>query len=480
MVLVERGEDVAGICGRLDTAPTWAIVVHAPDGNRQLSTELGMRRLIRHSEETGRTIAIATRSSSLASRARSLGVPVARRPEHVRWDAPGKVVFRIFGLSLAAPNIGRYVQVLVIAIVAFGAAGLALTLAPSARIVAYPPIETLLETVTLTASEDVGSTNFNTLEVPAERITAVQRYTLAVPATGTTTVGVLSSSVGLVISNDSGSDVVVAAGTALLAGGTFFPFETDETVTVPAGGTVDVTATAMRAGEEGNVPADTVTGWFEERLRFLAVTNPEPASGGTSELRPAAGPADVVTLTQLARALESSESVVEGLIGARPLDAVFLRTAETTIATGAVRPPVGEPTDVVLMDVEVTITALAIVRATLDAVARHVFGQSEVDGEFIPGTFRAVETGARQAAGDGSITTEIEIRGEFARGLTRATVKDAVKGKSRDAAEALLRDEYGIQDVEVRLSPGWAPRLPRFGFRLDVEFRSRNSEEGLP
>ena len=31
-------------------------------------------------------MAIATRSSSLASRARELGVPVARKPQHIRWN----------------------------------------------------------------------------------------------------------------------------------------------------------------------------------------------------------------------------------------------------------------------------------------------------------------------------------------------------------------------------------------------------------
>ncbi|HQW51981.1 MAG TPA: hypothetical protein PL082_07985, partial [Tepidiformaceae bacterium] len=78
VVLVERSEDIAAICGRVDTAPTWAVVIHAPDGNRQLSTELGMRRLVRHGEESGKVVAIATRSSGLASRARQVGIPVSR------------------------------------------------------------------------------------------------------------------------------------------------------------------------------------------------------------------------------------------------------------------------------------------------------------------------------------------------------------------------------------------------------------------
>lgn len=481
VILVERAEDVAGVCGRLDTAPTWAVVIHAPDGNRQLSTELGMRRLLRHAEEAGRMIAIATRSSALASRARSLGVPVARKPQHIRWDAPGKVVWRIGGMSIAAPNVGRYLQVLVIAAVAFGAMALAFTLAPKGSIAAYPPTETITETVTITASEDFTEIDFDTFDVPAQRITSIQRYTLAVPATGTVMVGVLPASATVVITNETAADVVVAEGSALLAGGDFFPFELSETVTVPAGGSVESTAIAMRPGEEGNVEAGAVAGWFDEKFRFLTVTNPEPASGGTSEPRPAVSPSDGQALAALARALEGSDAVREGILDARPQDAVFLRTAETSIEMGEVRPPVGEPSDVVLMEVEVTISALAVVQATLDEVARRVLAGDSPDGEFIPGTVRAVETGARQVdAESGTVLTELRIQGEFARGVTAGAVKDAVKGKSVEDAEAILAERYGIEDAEVKLTPGWAPWMPRFGFRLDVDLRSRTAEEAVP
>jgi hypothetical protein len=190
------------------------------------------------------------------------------------------------------------------------------------------------------------------------------------------------------------------------------------------------------------------------------------------------GPNDVISLNNLARALETSDSVREGLIDARPRDAVFLRTAETSIERGDVRPSVGTPADVVLMDVAVTITALAVVQETLDEVAARVLNNEESEGEFIPGTVRAVETGARQVdAETGTVLTELQIQGEFARGVTQGAVEDAVKGKSTEEAASILQEQYGIQDAEVQLTPGWAPWMPRFGVRLDVEFRSRAAEE---
>ena len=53
-------------------------------------------------------------------------------------------------------------------------------------------------------------------------------------------------------------------------------------------------------------------------------------------------------------------------------------------------------------------------------------------------------------------------------------------GLSPEAAEAELGTRYALDDVEIDLTPGWAPRLPRFGFRLDVRFASRAFEPQQP
>src|SRR5262245_56895937 len=114
MVVVERRDELPAICGRIDRAPTFAVVIYAPDGNREMATELGMRRLIRHAEDSGRAIAIATSSRALSTRARLAAVPVSRRPEHVRWDAGGKRVLRLGPASVALPGIGRYAQAMLV------------------------------------------------------------------------------------------------------------------------------------------------------------------------------------------------------------------------------------------------------------------------------------------------------------------------------------------------------------------------------
>jgi hypothetical protein len=156
---------------------------------------------------------------------------------------------------------------------------------------------------------------------------------------------------------------------------------------------------------------------------------------------------------------------------------VFLRTAETTVAYTLPEPPVGTPTEVVLLRVTVKVSALAVLAETLDQVARQVLQAEGGEGEFLPGTVTALETGARQLdTATGLIRTEVRLQGEFARGVTAAAVKDAVKGKSPEDARSTLSDRYGIQEAEVKLTPGWAPWVPRFGFRIDAELRSHSAD----
>ncbi|MCZ2110363.1 MAG: hypothetical protein LC118_12480, partial [Dehalococcoidia bacterium] len=114
----------------------------------------------------------------------------------------------------------------------------------------------------------------------------------------------------------------------------------------------------------------------------------------------------------------------------------------------------------------------------LDELARRVLRVDQGIGEFVPGTVSAVETGARQVdTTTGTIKTELVLQGEFARNVTRDDLRDSVLGKSEDSARSTLAERYGIQDADVSVSPGWMPWLPRFGFRVSVELRSRSAED---
>ena len=473
VIHVDRGEDIAGICGRVEMAPTYAVIIYAPAGNRSLATELGIRRLLRHAEESGKRVAIATSSVSLASRARQARIPVARRPEHIRWDAPGRIVVRVGGVTLLLPAIGRYLQVLAILLFAVVGVALLLTMGPSATVVVYPPVEVLEETVLVTASPNFEEIDPEQLRVPAALVSTVRHVTLAARTTGLVPVGVAPARVALTIVNPTGEAFEIPAGARVVAEPGGVEFALDEAVSVPPNGNASANATAVQLGTVGNVPAQAVRRFVDAEFSELLVTNESPAAGGANEDRPGVAEQDVLQLRQLAQALADAPRVRGYLVEDRPHDAVFLGTAEVEVELGDVTPPVGTPAEVVFLDVTVRVRALAVLSETLERLARDVLRLGRGEGEFIPGSISAEETGARQFDPESeTVTTEIVIRGEFASGITASEVRDAVKGKRPETVPALLRDRYGIDESEVRLFPGFAPWLPRFDFRVSVEFQS--------
>ena len=479
VIRVDRRDDIAAVCGRVDMTPTYAVVVYAPRGNRELASDLGMRRLIRHAEEGGKVIAIATKKRSLAGRARINGIPVARKPEHVRWDSGGRRVFRLAAFSFVIPRVGFFVQLAAIFFIVGLFAGLALTLAPSAIVIAVPPTEPVTETVSVRASKDRDKIDFTTLEVPAREVSASQKITLAVRTTGRLAVDTRAARVTVALTNPGRTDVIVPAGTKLLGGkDNLSVFALDANTPVAAGQTATQSATAAALGAAGNVAAATITKFQDAPLAAsLRVTNTAAATGGATEDRAIVDEKDIASITALAKDLEKSEQLRQVVVRERPKDAVFLATAKASAAPGQFTPSLGSYAEVLLMEVEVRVTALAILSETVELLGARVLGQKHTDGTLIAGSTRAAQTGTAEIEKDtGAIKASLRLTGQFARFTTEDDIKNAVKGHSPGDAESILREGYGIPNPRVDLSPGWAPWLPRFTFRIDVKLSEPATE----
>lgn len=477
VVRLDPDEDIAAVCGRVDSASTYAVILHAPRGNRALEDELGMRRLLRHAEETGRLVAIATHSRQLAARARQMRIPVARSPEHVDWRSGGRVSLWLFGRSLRIPQLGRYVQLVVILAAALAVVGAVFTLLPSARVVAYPPSEPFEIVVSVTARKDAAAIDFATMVVPAREVTAERTITLAVKTTGTVSVPVVQANAVLSLINPTSKQVVLPKGAVLLAGtgAAAVPFNLGERTVLTPGQTVIQGATAARGGTAGNVAANTITAWLDPGLKAITVTNPAPASGGGNADRPAVSTGDVASVRVLAQELAKSRDVTRAILVTRPRDAVFVDTAQVTVETGSFSSAPGTEAETLLVDVKVKVTALAVAGDTLRAVLDRAITEGAAGhGTIIPDSIRAAETGAPFVdAASGDIRTELRITAQLARNVTTSAVENAVTGKTRGGAKSALASRYAIEDATVTTSPGWAPWVPRFAFRVDVDLRSR-------
>ncbi len=484
VVPIGRHEPIDGVCGRIDAAPSLAVVLHAPSGNRAMSEELGLRRVARHVEASGRVFAIATRSSGLAHRARALGVPVASSPRRVHWGSGGKVVVRLGVATLLLPPFGRYAQYVALALVILFVAAALYTAGPSATVTVYPPARTVESLAVVRVSPRLDEVDVERRLLPATSVSVERRVLLAVPTTGEVVQGVTPATATLSIQNPTASAISVPAGAVLFAvqdSGLAVPdsivFEVESAVRVPAGGRVLASVRARSPGSGGNVAANAITRWRSADLAGLTATNPDPAAGGADETRRAVLPADIRAIESLASAIGEGSPPAAILADALPGHAVIVRSATAVVAPGEPSAQPGTAADAVFLEVRTTFRALAVEPAALETLALALLDNPDGSAGIIPGTVRVHETGARQIDHpDGSFTSEFRISAELSRGPSPAGIEDAVRGRSPEAAVAELGTRYGIDDVEIDLTPGWAPRLPRFGFRLDVEFASRAFE----
>ena len=481
VVPISRHEEIAGICGRIDVAPTLAVVLHAPSGNRAMAEELGMQRVVRHVRASGRVLAVATRSGTLARRARAQGVPVSWNPRKVHWGSGGKVVIGMGPLTVLVPPFGRYASYLALALFVLAVAAALFTAGPSAAVTVYPPTTTVEGLAVVRVSPRIDEVDLERLMVPATVVAIEREVLLAVPATREMIQGVTPATATLRIANPTASAVAVPAGAVVFSSPGFVAFEVDVAVNVPAGGNAFAPVTARSPGVGGNVAAETITQWRSTELAVLTATNPDAATGGTDAPRRAVAPADIRALESLAEAIGQGTPPAELLAGARPGYGIIVRSATVTVALGEPSAQPGEVADAVYMEVRTTIEALAIPPEALETLARALLESPGGLSELVPGAVLAAETGERQIDHpDGSFTSEIRLTAEFPEGPTPDEVADAVMGLSPEAAEAELGTRYALDDVEIDLTPGWAPRLPRFGFRLDVRFASRAFEPQQP
>ena len=475
VVPIGRHEPLDGVCGRIDAAPSLAVVLHAPSGNRAMSGELGMRRVARHVEASGRVFAIATRSPALVRRARAQGVPVASNPRRVHWRSGGKMVVRLGFATILLPPFGRYAQYLALSLLILAVLAALYTAGPSASVRVYPRAQTVEGLAVVRVSPRVDAIDLERRTLPATIVSVEREILLAVPATGEVVQGLAPALATLRLENPTDAAIAVPAGAVIFADPDSVAFEVDSAVTVPAGGRAFAAVTARAAGARGNVPAGAITRWRDPALAPLAAANPEPASGGLDGTRRAVAPADIRALESLAAEIAAGAAPASILADALPGYGIIARSATAAVTPGEPSARPGAPASAVFLEVRTTFRALAVEPRVLEALARALLERPAGSPGLIAGTVLVHETSENQLDHpDGAYTSEFRITARFARGPSPAEVEDAVKGRSPEAAVAELRTRYGSDDVEIDLTPGWAPRLPRFGFRLDVEFGSRD------
>lgn len=471
VVSVDKREDVATICGRLDSAPTFAVVIHAPRGNQQLATEYGMRRLRRYADETGHVIAIATGNRSLISRATGAGLPVARKPANVRWDRPGRSVVTLGRISLALPSLGPLPGILAIGVGFLIIVLAALFVAPSSTVTVILAGEDVSTDTEITIVAATSSADPENGILVARSVTLTETLLVAVKTTGAAEIATGPSKAVVSIAAPEGG-IDIPGGAVLLAGTIRFRLDSD--ISLESEESTSTTATAVISGPSGNVAAGAIDSWEDEAYHGAIVRNPNAAGEGTATSTSVITEADMTLALDQASALAASKVILDRLAAARTGELIIGESvsAEATPRESAL--DIGDPADVLVLEVDVVISGDAVSAPALVSLAEAIY---ETGSQVVlPGTVEVRQLEPSFVGINGTFA-RVAVTATLVSAIEHGAVRDATKGRRPDDAKQNLLTQYRIDDVEIRLSPGWAPFVPRFGGRINVETRAASGEE---
>jgi hypothetical protein len=249
-------------------------------------------------------------------------------------------------------------------------------------------------------------------------------------------------------------------------------FRIKETVSVPAGGSVEVDAFADQAGASGDVGHATFTipGLNPELRKLFAVETVSPMAGGVKEVRMVTK-GDVETATKVLR-----EKLEQDLIAAlRGKANGFAGEVLTTEVTGALTDvPVGAEAEMFTLTVSAKTTGVFYDKEKFKRLVERRLRETvpfdrvllNVEEEAMAQSLEKTDPGAGRA--------NIKVKARGATVLSpRSPALDPAKltGISVEAAETYLEKIEGVSSATVRVSPFWAGRTPNIAKNITIEVR---------
>lgn len=242
-------------------------------------------------------------------------------------------------------------------------------------------------------------------------------------------------------------------------------YRMSESVTVPAGGSVDVEAYADEDGSSFDIPAKTffsVPGLSESMQKFVHAESLTAFKGGERVVR-------VLTKEDVAKAEEELKTLVleEGKKQLRTgiNDA---RLGEATFVLGSTEkntsPSIGNETDSFLLSLKMSVTGVFYAKTDMDAVVRTILETK------IPKDRTLVSDNPSKLSYD---IDQIDVLNERARVMVHTEVltkptaaegivsKDVIAGLSLDEAQSRIEAMDGVEDVDIVIRPSWVRRLPQ-------------------
>lgn len=382
--VIHREDSLTAIFGKIDAADSPRVALVAPRGNRELSKALGMRRLRRHVDITGKDVMLVTRTGSLKGRAREVGLAAVSTVRAVDFERYGRGGVRVGGVTVPLPGLGLFLRLTAFAVAIAALASVILLYLPQATVQVFPLIQNNSVTSAITLSNDATTVNALSGEVPAHRRSLVISRTIPFPVTGQATV-----------KGPDGANQTIAA------------------------------------------PSD-------------------------DDIKRATAFAQQVLMEEGQKALQDKYKT----------ETLFQQSATVSSFDTKTNVKAGEPAALLTVDASGQVAMLSADNDSLQVVLKQaLLGKVDATQMFVAETFTATTISAGNFDKNNN---RLQVRVKLTEGTTRSfSVKkltEAMAGKGqREAQQAVVERVDQVQPAKIKLEPGWAPWLPRFTSRINVE-----------
>ncbi len=472
---VQPDDDVATICGKIDTAAYQRVLLVAPRGNKALKSLLGMTILRRHAEVTGRDIAIVS-NRGMRSRANRQGIKNFGALRNARFDAnpPTRLIIPMGDTDLVLPPYRALARFAIITTILVTILAAGYLLIPSASITIYPEGRIVSQNLTVLASTTDDDVNLDEMRMPASFLEAPIEMNMAIPTTGTASIGDAFAVGTALFTNRSEETLPIPKETRVATtDGTIFA--TTEEAILPAGNgqLLSVPIQAVRPGTKANVGANLVTMMQGPLQNRLGVTNPTALSGGTDKQAQGVSGDDVANLRALVVEAMKAQGI-RVLAEGQTTNELYLYVDTARSFTDEETPShqVGEATPWLIMTTKGRVRILTTKFEDLQKLADYSLVPSAVEeGEpkVVNGTLQIVDASISEID---EVTTELSLHTEMevVDGLDEAQIVDNLKGRGAGSAKTYLEDLFPMKQApDIDITPGWGFDISRFDWRINFD-----------
>jgi hypothetical protein len=492
IIQLESHDDVISVRDLMSWAKTPRIVLVWPVGRKRVTLRpVDLALLQRHAASLGAQLGLVTQEGLVRRQALELDLPVfhaaseAQRdpwPEreslsmriHRRGERPDLRTLRAEARPIQGVWRGHsVVRVIFFALAVCAILALVGLFVPEAKMTLSPETRTHSVDLAVMASPSLQSV-FITGNLPAHLVSAVVAGSQSIPASGTLTLPADKAQGLAHFRNLTESPIQIPAGTVIATAGTApIRFATLQAGELAAGidQTLVLPVQALQAGSTGNLPTDSLQAIQGGLGASLAVTNPEPTTGGEdrSEVTPTSEDRGRLRAQLLNSLREQAQIKLTAELASG--DLLFpdtIRVSKTLEED--YQPPLGQPGDTLNLSMQVEFEADYASAENLTELARLALGASQPVGFVsVPEslTYQALTQPVSQA--DGITRWRMHVEQRLLRQVDLFQVISLVQGRTLAGARQRLDTSLALESpAQISLTPDWWPWLPIAPFRMSV------------